>query len=353
MAIILSGTNGIDMGNTSVSNASQIDSSIINENGDNVATTSNLIGFKNYIINGNFDVWQYGVSQASNGYGSDDRWFNGNAGSTKTHSQIACTDTERLLFNASKFSRTVVSSVVGANNYATKRTAIEDVTKLAGKTITVSFWAKADSNKNIWLEFTQVYGTGGSPSTGVNAIYAQAIELTSTWQKKTITLTLPSIVGKTLGTDGVHTSSTMMQFWFDVGSGNTGRIPTGIQQSGTFDIAQVQLEEGSVATPFENRPYGLELSLCQRYYEVSGVDGAVPTASGFQSGTYIKLFGLWKAQKRISPTVLIIGSPSLTLVSAPSILAQDIYGYVLRAIWNGNSGAVIGFGASVSASAEL
>lgn len=33
----------------------------------------------------------------------------------------------------------------------------------------------------------------------------------------------------------------------------------------TFNF--VQLEEGLVATPFENRPYGLEFSLCQRYYQ--------------------------------------------------------------------------------------
>ena len=265
-----------------------------------VATTSNIVGFKNHIINGNFDIWQYGVSQTTNGYGSDDRWFNGNNFSTKTHSQVACTDTERALFNSSTFSRTVVTSVAGIGNYAIKRTPIEDVTKLAGKTITVSFWAKADSNKNIWLEFKQNFGTGGSPTAQVNGIYGQAIALTSIWQKKTITLTLPSIVGKTLGTDGVHTSSTEVQFWFDVGSASTGRIPTGIQQSGTFDIAQVQLEEGSVATPFENRPYGLELSLCQRYYEI--LTNSIYFANAATGN--IRWSGQWKISKRVLPTLM-------------------------------------------------
>ena len=280
-------------------------------------------GFKNYIINGNFDIWQRGLSQTISGYGSDDRWHNGNNVSTKTHSQIACTDTERVLFNASKFSRTVVSSVVGAGNFVGKRTSIEDVTKLAGKTITVSFWAKADSNKNIWLEFIQSFGTGGSPSTPIDSIYGQAIALTSTWQKKTITLTLPSIVGKTLGTAGVHTSSTSLQFWFDVGSDNIARIPTGIQQSGTFDIAQVQLEEGSVATPFENRPFGLELSLCQRYYEKSfnvstePSNGSNTTSFSTQEGSFTytsmngALFGghnSFKVEKRAIPTMTKYGN---------------------------------------------
>lgn len=307
MSILISGSSGIDMGNLPVSNASQVE---VQDN-----QVSPFCGIKNYIINGNFDIWQYGTSQTTTGYGSDDRWLNGNNSSTKTHSQVACTDTERLLFNTSKFSRTVVSSVVGINNHVVKRTAIEDVTKLAGKTITVSFWAKADSDKNIWLEFKQNFGTGGSPSAQVTGIYGQAIALTSTWQKKTITLTLPSIVGKTLGTDGVHTSSTDMQFWFDVGSASTGRIPTGIQQSGTFDIAQVQLEEGSVATPFENRPYGLELSLCQRYYKTGtsmfGVRGTGDVVIGRVE------FGI---QMRVPPivtaTVVNGGVPTIQFVTS-------------------------------------
>ena len=57
MAIVID-SNGINMGGNPISNASQVDSTVINENGDNIATTSNLVGLKNYIINGNFDIWQ-------------------------------------------------------------------------------------------------------------------------------------------------------------------------------------------------------------------------------------------------------------------------------------------------------
>lgn len=236
---------------------------------DNKITTvqQGVYGFKNHIINGNFDIWQRGTSQTTSGYGSDDRWANYNTGSTKTHSRVACTDTERVLFSASAFSRTVVNSVAGAGNAANKLQHIEDVTKLAGKTVTLSFWAKADSSKNIAVEFVQRFGTGGSPSAEVQGVGSQLVSLTTTWQKKTVTVTLPSIVGKTLGTDGVHTTSTALAFWFDAGSEYNARAANLGQQSGTFDIAQVQLEEGSVATPFEQRHVGLELSLCQRYYE--------------------------------------------------------------------------------------
>lgn len=259
-----------------------------------------VYGFKNHIINGNFDVWQRGTSQTTSGYGSDDRWTNDNVGSTKTHSRVACTDTERALFNASAFSRTVVTSVAGADSYVIKQQKIEDVTKLAGKTITLSFWAKADSNKNIAVEFQQRFGSGGTPSTDLYGISSQLVSLTTTWQKKTITVTLPSIVGKTLGTDGVHTSSTGVVFWFDAGSYFNSRAANLGQQSGTFDIAQVQLEEGSVATPFEQRPYGLELSLCQRYYEpvMAYVNGMVYAGNGDYRGPNIK----FKVTKRVTPT---------------------------------------------------
>ena len=280
----------------------------------NGVAQSGYTGFKNYIINGNFDVWQRGTSQTVTGYGSDDRYSNFNVGSTKTHSQVACSDTERALFNASKFSRTIVSSVAGASNVAGKLQLIEDITKLDRKTVTISFWVKADAAKNIAIEFYQVFGIGGTPSSTLLGISPQLVAITSTWQKKTITVTLPSIAGKTLGTDGVHTSATGVIFWFDAGSDLNSRAANLGQQSGTFDIAQVQLEEGSVATPFEQRPYGLELSLCQRYYEKSydrNTDIGTATLIGAAQSSALTNWLLsapavkYNVRKRTSPTVTL------------------------------------------------
>ena len=277
-------------------------------------------GFKNYIINGNFDIWQYGTSQTVTGYGSDDRWINRNIGSTKTNYMVNATDTERALFNASKFSRTVVSSVAGVGNVVDKYQKIEDVTKLAGKTVTLSFWAKADSNKNIVIEFWQHFGTGGSPSDAVLGISCQLVALTSTWQKFTKTVTLPSIVGKTLGTDGVHTSYSGVNFWLDAGSIYDTRTNSLGQQSGTFDIAQVQLEEGSVATPFEQRPYGLELSLCQRYY-LSGIE--LLYAGNVTNGIYYSAMLLLPVIMRTAPTATFRTNRSLTGFAQPTVAVLE------------------------------
>lgn len=72
------------------------------------------------------------------------------------------------------------------------------------------------------------------------------------------------MAGKILGTDA--NDSLQVAFWFDAGSNFATRSANLGQQSGIFDIAQVQLEEGEVATPFEERFIDLELELCQRYY---------------------------------------------------------------------------------------
>lgn len=70
--------------------------------------------------------------------------------------------------------------------------------------------------------------------------------------------------------------------------------------SGTATLGNVQLELGSRATPFENRPIGLELALCQRYYETSnGVCQVTAGATGFGGNTYWGWIG-YKVEKRIA-----------------------------------------------------
>lgn len=71
---------------------------------------------------------------------------------------------------------------------------------------------------------------------------------------------------------------------------------------------QVQLEEGSVATPFENRPYGLELSLCQRYYEVISVPNYQHVCYGQIMDNSLTMFTFTMSQpKRQIPTIITSG----------------------------------------------
>lgn len=305
---------------------------------------------RNYIINGGFDYWNYATSQTSNGYGSDDRWFNAHIGSTKTHSRVASTDTERALFNSPYYSRTVATSVAGANNSVFKQQKVENVTKLAGKTITVSFWAKADSSKNIALAIHQVFGAGGSPST-ITVTPLGLIALTSTWQKKTVTFTLPSIVGKTLGTDGIHTSSSNLNFWFDSGSSTAESSSNLGQQSGTFDIAEVKLEEGSVATPWTpyEGDFGGEIQACQRYYSrVSHSWIGLASASGQVAGGY----GSLPVLMRTTPTITQLSVGLLSNTSAVNIVNTGTLSF--RTFFNSNASGTFEYQALLlGCSAEL
>ena len=269
-----------------------------------VALTDNIRGFKNYLINGNFDVWQYGTSQTTNGYGSDDMWINFNIGSTKTHSRVITNKSEP--FSAISYSTTVVSSVVGAGNACGKQQRIEYANTLSGKTATLSFWAKANATKNISIDFVQYFGSGGTPSAIIEGISATKISITSSWVKYTVTVNIPSIAGKTAGT--AMNDSLWVRFWFDAGTDFNSRTANLGHQSGTFDIAQVQLEEGLVATPFEQRPIGLELSLCQRYYWSGTLVELAPTRADF-TAQYIK----FPVAMRAVPTTVLTAYSSGTV----------------------------------------
>jgi hypothetical protein len=219
-----------------------------------------LAGMRNAIINGNFDIWQRGTSFTGGEYGAD-RWRSLRVGTTCTMSRQAFTLGQTdVPGEPTYFVRMAVTSVAGAGNVSQLQQKIEGVRTFADQQITVSFYAKADSTKNIAIEFVQNFGTGGSPSASVLAIGTVKKSLTTSWQKITHTLTVPSISGKTLGTDGDDIF--IFNVFFDAGS-NFNSLG---HQSGTFDIAQVQVEAGPVATPFERRPIGTELALCQRYY---------------------------------------------------------------------------------------
>lgn len=288
---------------------------VLPDRDDTVATIGDILyPFRNKLINGNFDIWQRGDSFTLAQYTAD-RWYSGNTGSTKTASkQLFTLGQTEVPGNPTYFMRHVVNSVAGADNTVTMFQAIESVRTLAGKKATLSFYAKADSNKNIAVDFAQAFGIGGTPSSTIVGIGAQLIPITTSWKKYAVTVDIPNITGKTLGTNN---DCLYVSFWFDAGSNLASRTANLGQQSGTFDIAQVQVEEDSVATPFEERPIETELALCQRYYEKSyGITitpGTNSTGSMLTryltyttSSTYSSdIRGVYKVTKRNIPTVTL------------------------------------------------
>ena len=303
MAVTINGSTGITTpGITNSGNETVSGNSVVTGNfsvgGSNISPVQS---FRNKIINGNFDFWQRATSFTSYAYGGADRWATINIGSTHTTSRQSFTLGQTdVPGEPTYYQRSVVTSSAGAGNLCLTYQKIESVRTLAGQKATLSFWAKADATKNIAIEFIQEFGSGGSPSSSVLEVGVTTCALTTSWQKFEVTVDIPSISGKTLGT--TNDGDMAVLFWFDAGSNWDARSNSLGQQSGTFDIAQVQLEAGSVATPFEVRPLGVELALCQRYYEVVPriYIGSNNSTVNF---TQIRHTMTYATQKRTSPAV--------------------------------------------------
>jgi hypothetical protein len=169
-------------------------------------------------------------------------------------------------YEAANFLRTVVAGQSASSHYAIQNQRIEGVRTYAGQTVTISFFAKAGSGTpKIGVGVAQLFGTGGSPSAAAYA-GAGAITISTSWARYSLTYSVPSISGKTIGTNQDDYLS--LELWMSGGSDFAARASDIGIQNNTFDIWGVQVEAGSVATPFRRNANSLqgELAACQRYY---------------------------------------------------------------------------------------
>jgi hypothetical protein len=240
-------------------------------------------GFRNAIINGDFRINQRGFTSitTTNTYGFD-RWKIYAAGGTVTNTPQTFTvgSPAATSFESANFCRLVSASQSAISDLAILAQVIEDVRTFANSTVTVSFWAKASTGTpKIAVELSQSFGTGGSPSADVNN-YGGQVTLSTSWARYSVTIVVPNINGKTIGTTA-NTSLLSVNLWTSAGSNYNSRTGSLGIQNNTFDFWGVQVERGSVATPFEQRPIGTELALCQRYYEKSYAQGTAPATATF------------------------------------------------------------------------
>lgn len=143
------------------------------------------------------------------------------------------------------------SNPTGVARYVALEQYISDVRILSNTTVVVSFYAKAASGTpKVGVNLTQYFGTGGAPSADV-VQNGQSVTLTTSWARYSLTFTLPTIVGKTLGTNG--NSATILRLWYSAGTNfNTPAGSIGLQTA-TIDVTGVQVER-SYLTPLEIRP---------------------------------------------------------------------------------------------------
>jgi hypothetical protein len=228
------------------------------------------LGFRNAIINGDFRINQRGFSSTTgNGVYGFDRWRIDVNGGTTTYSAQTFTAGNAISGQEpTNYARVITSGQTNVNGvYSLFRQPIEDVRTFAGQIVTVSFWARSGSGTpKVAVELEQNFGSGGSA--GVTQ-YAGQITLSTSWQRFVLTTTIPSISGKTIGANS-HLLFTFILSGGPDWSSRSGSI--GIQ-SNTFDFWGVQVEQNYQPTPFEQRPIGIELILCQRYFYIIPAGG--------------------------------------------------------------------------------
>jgi hypothetical protein len=248
-----------------------------------------FVAGKNKIINGDFGVWQRGTTFTNPVAGTftADRWSvqGGNTPSASSITQQTFTPGTAPVagYEGTFFWRNTMTTNTGTDWYALQK--VEDVRTYAGNTTTLSFWAKADSARTMGISALQYFGTGGSASVAVSGA---TVNLTTAWQRFSVTLIMPSVAGKTIGVG----SFINLVFAFPTANGSV------------TDLWGGQWEIGTVATPFTTASgsIGGELALCQRYYET----GAWVSNNNLGSQGYPTIY--YKATKRATPTITNTGS---------------------------------------------
>lgn len=216
----------------------------------------------NKIINGDFGVWQRGTTfnNISSAHFAD-RFFvlrDGVGATINITQQTFTPGTAPQAGYEGKFFARIDQTVAGTlATFSSFSQRIEDVRTFAGQTITLSFWAKASSSVSFYNVpgIQQNFGTGGSPSASVTTnATGTAPALTTSWQRFSYQFTVPSIAGKTIGTN----NDNFLQI----------NIRTVLNTAVTIDVWGVQVEAGSIATAFQTATGTLqgELAACQRYF---------------------------------------------------------------------------------------
>lgn len=279
---------------------------------------------KNKIINGDFGINQRNfTSTTTNDTYGFDRWKVGLVGGTVTYSAQTFTSGTAPVtgYESSNYARILTSGQSAVGDLSLLQQLVEDVRTFANQTVVVSFWAKsASGTPKIGIELEQAFGSGGSSSV-FTAL--GAVTINTSWTRYSISVVVPSISGKTIGTS----SRLSLNLWTSAGSNwNTRASSIGLQNN-TIDIWGVQLEAGSTATPFQTATGTKqgELAACQRYYTRFTAGAAYMTYGlGNASGTtnaYIPI--QFPVQMRTNPSSVEYSGLGLAVAGVGSVISAS------------------------------
>jgi hypothetical protein len=260
----------------------------------NLLESAQYAAGKNKIINGNMGVWQRGTSTTltnnTHGFGPDRfrAYVTFSAGTSTFAQQTFTPGTAPVAgYEGTFFSRVTCGSTT---TYAEISQKIEDVRILAGQTATLSFYAKSSVAIVFKPYLIQQFGSGGS---GDVATAGSDVTLTTSWARYTATISVPSISGKTIGTNSCLLAAIA--------------YVSGTLNSATIDTWGWQVEASSTASDFATATGTVqgELAACQRYYfrkNTSGVNNARMALGFATSTTRAQMQVVMPVQMRVTPT---------------------------------------------------
>jgi len=289
-------------------------------------TVSSDIHFRNRIINGDMRIDQRnaGASVSNNGYAVD-RFL-----SFRDAAAVSFTSQQSSVAPAG-FINSVLSTVTSSGTQATND-GVGIQQRIEGLNVADLGWGTASAQSvtlSFWVRSSLTGTFSGSLSNSAfnrSYPYTYTINSANTWEQKTIT-----IAGDTSG-GWLTTNGIGIRVYWDFGSGSglkgtagawagagyvgaTGAVNLVGTSGATFYITGVQLEAGSVATPFERRNYGRELIMCQRYFEksfgqttapaqnVGALQGGLTTSGTSTSAQTLLGYATFAAEKRATPTI--------------------------------------------------
>jgi hypothetical protein len=278
--------------------------------------TLGLLGaaaWRNLLINGDFRIHQRLTASITSA--TDyvvDRWLVTSQGGSRTVQRVALSDSDRTTIGREGAVYAIEYAATGGSGASDRENLlqrVEGVRTMAGQTATMSFWARRTAGTgDLSVNVRQYFGSGGSPSSEVFAGSTKCT-LTTSWQRFTVSVAVPSISGKTLGSNGDDALD--FRFWFSAEATlNSVSASLGVQTV-TVQVADALFEPGATASTFLPRPQAVEMDLCMRYFETSNPgttyktftegDGTGPMLGHASALCYT--YVPFRVPKRAAPTV--------------------------------------------------